>query len=232
MRLVPKQVETYKNDKKIETVNFKDLQPIDMNFNISSDKDKVRAIKMIERIVRSSLEYKEYIKYLKNYINMTKGSFFGKVEQSQYSKISIEIHHAPMTLYDIVMVILIKHEDEYGDIDLLYIAEEVMKVHYQCRVGLLPLTKTTHQLVHNGSLFVPVQMVRGNWIDFYREYEKYFPEDMKDKLKKIMRFSKEVQDLSLLETKYTYVEVDGFKVPSLIGQEQFLIEATNPPKTK
>lgn len=232
MRLIPKEVnkEIKSNGLHKETISFSDLEPIEMGYNIVSDKDKVKAIKTIERTVRSSLEYKDYIKYLKTYIDMTKGSFFGRVQQDNYSKISIEIHHAPLTLYDIVMVILIKHEDVYGEIDLLHIAEEVMKVHYQCRVGLLPLTKTCHQSVHNGSLFIPVQMVRGQWITFFKEYEPYFTEDMKDRLKKIIRFSKEVQDLSLLETKYTYVEVDGFRVPQLIGEEEFLIKATNPGK--
>lgn len=232
MRLVPKEVnkEIKSNGLHKDVISFSDLEPIEMGYNIVSDKDKVKAIKTIERMVRSSLEYKDYIKYLKTYIDMTKGSFLGNVQQDNYSKITIEIHHAPLTLYDIVMVILIKHEDEYGEIDLLHIAEEVMKVHYQCRVGLLPLTKTCHQAVHNGSLFVPVQMVRGQWITFYKEYEPYFTEDMKDRLKKIIRFSKEVQDLSLLETKYTYVEVDGFKMPQLIGEEEFLIQATNPGK--
>lgn len=230
MRLIPKQIETYDNRNLIETAVFNEVPTIQMDINIKSDKDRVKTIKTIERMVRSSLEYKEYIKYLKTYINMTKCSFFGKAEQSNYSKVGIEIHHAPLTLFDIVMVILIKHEDEYGEIDLLHISEEVMKVHYQCRVGLLPLTKTTHKLVHNGQLFIPVQMVRGDWVNFYREYEKYFPHDMIDKLKKVVKFSKEVQDLSLLETKYTYVEVDGFQVPQLLGEEQFLKEATNAPK--
>lgn len=230
MRLVPKQVEQSTNKCRYEVATFDDVNTIDMQFNIVSDKDRVKTIKTIERMVRSSLEYKEYIKFLKTYINMTHDSFLKNVEQSQYSKISIEIHHAPLTLYDITMVILFKHEDEYGEIDLLHIAEEVMKVHYQCRVGLLPLAKTIHDLVHDGKIFIPVQMVRGNWIEFFKEYEKYFPEDMKDKLKKIVKFSKDTQDLSMLETKFTYVEVSGFKTLSLIGQEEFLKKATNPPK--
>lgn len=230
MRLLPKQVDRIENKNLYDVATFDEVDTIDMQFNIISDKDRVKTIKTIERMVRSSLEYKDYIKYLKTYINMTHDSFFKQVEQSNYSKITIEIHHAPLTLYDITMVVLFKHEDEYGEIDLLHISEEVMKVHYQCRVGLLPLAKTVHDLVHDGKVFIPVQMVRGNWIEFYKEYEKYFPEDMKDKLKKIVKFSKETQDLSVLETKYTYVDVNGFRALQLIGQEEFLKNAVNPPK--
>lgn len=230
MRLVPKQVEKCENKNLFEIATFDEVDTIDMQFNIISDKDRVKTVKTIERMVRSSLEYKDYIKYLKTYMNMTHDSFFKQVEQSQYSKITIEIHHAPLTLYDITMVVLIKHEDEYGEIDLLHIAEEVMKLHYQCKVGLLPLAKTVHDLVHMGKVFIPVQMVRGNWIEFYKDYKKYFIGDMEDKLKKIVKFSKETQDLSLLETKFTYVNVSGFRTLSLIGQEEFLKNAVNPPK--
>lgn len=230
MRLVPKQESKILNNNLFEVASFDEVSTVDMQFNIISDKDRVKTVKTIERMVRSSLEYKDYIKYLKTYINMTHDSFLRKVEQTQYSKISIEIHHSPLTLYDITMIVLIKHEDEYGEIDLLHIAEEVMKIHYQCRVGLIPLSKTIHDLVHDGKVFIPVQMVRGNWIEFFREYEKYFPEDMKDKLKKIVKFSKETQDLSLLSTKYTYIDVDGFRPIHLIGQEEWLKKIMNAPK--
>lgn len=230
MRLVSKQESKITNNNLFEVVPFDEVSTIDMQFNIISDKDRVKTVKTIERMVRSSLEYKDYIKYLKTYINMTHDSFLRKVEQTQYSKISIEIHHAPLTLYDITMIVLLKHEDEYGEIDLLHIAEEVMKLHYQCRVGLIPLAKTIHDLVHDGKVFIPVQMVRGNWIEFFREYEKYFPEDMKDKLKKIVKFSKETQDLSLLSTRYTYIDVDGYRPIHLIGQEEWLKKVMNAPK--
>lgn len=230
MRLVSKQESKITNNNLFEVVSFDEVSTVDMQFNIISDKDRVKTVKTIERMVRSSLEYKDYIKYLKTYINMTHDSFLRKVEQTQYSKISIEIHHAPLTLYDITMIVLLKHEDEYGEIDLLHIAEEVMKLHYQCRVGLIPLAKTIHDLVHDGKVFIPVQMVRGNWIEFFREYEKYFPEDMKDKLKKIVKFSKETQDLSLLSTRYTYIDVDGYRPIHLIGQEEWLKKVMNAPK--
>lgn len=232
MMLTPNQkLEKYKNDNVILYANFKEIPKIEMDYKINSEKDKVKTVKMIERVIRSSMEYRDYIKYLKEYIDMTHCSFFKNVGADNYSKISVEIHHSPFTLYDITMTVLLKHEDEYGEINLLDIAEEVMKLHYQCRVGLLPLSKTVHDLVHFGEIFIPVTQVRGNWLSFYKEYEAHMPIDMKDKIKKIVKFSKEVQDLSLLDTKYTYVNVDGFKTLNLVGETEFLRESTNPPKT-
>lgn len=230
MRLVPKQVESYRNDRLIEGVAFDKIPEVEMQYNIISEKDKVKTVKTIERMVRSSLEYKEYIRYLKDYIDMTKCSFFGNVRMDRYSKIKIEQHHSPFTLYDITMTVLLKHLDTYGEANLFEVAEEVMKLHYQCKVGIIPLSTTIHELVHEGTIFIPIQQVRGNWLQFYKEYEPFIPQDMKDKLKAIVKFSKECQDLSLLETKYTYVEVEDFRPISLIGQEEFMKKIVTDPK--
>ena len=76
MRLVPKQIESYKNDRTIEEVNINNLPDVEMIYNIISEKDKVKTVKTCERMIRSSLEYKDYIKFLKDYIDMTKCSFY------------------------------------------------------------------------------------------------------------------------------------------------------------
>lgn len=230
MRLVPKQIESYKNDRLIEEVNINEVPDLEFTYNIISEKDKIKTVKTCERMIRSSLEYKEYIKFLKEYIDMTKCSFFGNTKMDRYSKFKVEIHHSPFTLYDITMTVLLKHLDEYGEVNLFEVSEEVMKLHYQCRVGLIPLSTTVHKLVHEGMLFIPVQNVRGDWLLFYKEYENYMPLDMKDKLKNIIKFSKECQDYSLLETKYTYVDVDGFRPLSLLGQEDFMKKIVSDPK--
>lgn len=230
MRLVPKQIESYKNDRLIEEVDITNLPDVEMIYNIVSEKDKIKTVKTCERMIRSSLEYKDYIKFLKDYIDMTKCSFFGNSKMDRYSKFKVEIHHSPFTLYDITMTILIKHLDYYGQINLFEVCEEVMKLHYQCKVGLIPLSTTVHKLVHEGMLFIPVQNVRGDWLSFYKEYEPFMPQDMKDKLKSIVKFSKECQDYSLLETKYTYVDVDGFRPLSLLGQEDFMKKIVTDPK--
>lgn len=217
MRLVPKNIESYNNDNLIELAQYSEAPKVSRDINVKNVKDRDRVIKHIETLIRSSIEYKDYIKFLKTFMN--KDTFFQNVEQTGYNKVKIELHHSPLTLYDIVTIVLTKHEDLYGKINLFNIAEEVMKLHYQCRVGLAPLSKTTHKLVHDGKVFVTVKMVRGDWVSFYKEYLDYFPQDMIEKLKRIIQFSKEVQDVSLLETKYTYIKVDGFKQIQLLNEK-------------
>lgn len=217
MVLEPNKDTQYKNDALIEIAKYKEIQKVSRDIMIHTEKDRVKLINHIESIIRKSIEYKDYISFLKDFMN--RDSFFKEVEQLPYNKVKIELHHSPLTLFDIVSVVMQKHEDEYDDINIYKIADEVMMLHYQCRVGLLPLSKTTHKLVHLGKVFITVQMVRGNWSSFYTEYEPYFNEDLKMKLKNVVRFSKEVQDVSLLETKYTYIEVDGFKQIQLLDPD-------------
>lgn len=212
-----KNVISYDNTKKIQSIKLDGKDPIKKNINVMTDKDKVKAIKSVERLVRSSLEYKAYIKYLKDYVDMTRCSFFNGVSNKDTNKrISIEIHHEPFTLFDITQIIMEKQMDETGEINYFSIAEEIMKVHYQGKVGLIPLSVTVHDLVHVGDIFIPLQCPRGDFIGFLEEYDQYICMDIKETLQTKLKLSKQVQDLSLLETKYTYLEVDGFKLPQIL----------------
>lgn len=219
MRL-PK-IESYNNDNLIEVRKIVDVPKANRYTIIMSDKDKVKYIKYLERIIRSSQEYKDYIAYLREYIDMTQCSFFTGVRKTNSrSKVSIEIHHEPFTLFDIAQIVLEKWIREGITLNAFKIAEEVMKLHYQNKVGLIPLSITVHELVHSGKLFIPLQNVRGNFIDFIEEYDEYISEDLKNMLQIKLKMSKEIekQDLSILETKYTYLEVDGFVLPETLDE--------------
>lgn len=209
---------TYDNLEKIKTMKITDeLQPLPMHVNILSDKDKVKAITHIEKaIIRPSLEYKTYIKFLKENVDMTKCSFFNNVSNKYSSRVKIEIHHAPFTLFDITSIVAEKQVHENGEFNYFMIAKEVMKLHYQCKVGLIPLSSTLHSLVHNGSVFIPLDCPRGNFISFMEEYSQYISQDLMGMMEDAYVLTKQTQDLSLLNTVYTYVECDGFTLPELI----------------
>jgi hypothetical protein len=93
-----------------------------------------------------------------------------------------------------------------------------MKIHYQNKVGLIPLSATVHKLLHTGRIFVPLQNVYGNFIGFLEEYEPYISNDLKNILECKLKMSKDVQnqDTSILERKYIYLDVEGFNLPQII----------------
>lgn len=214
----PNSIKSFKNLEKIKTMKFTDeLIPLPMHVNILSDKDKTKAIKHIESaIIRPSIEYHSYIKFLKENFDMTRCSFFNGVSNKNSTRVKIEIHHAPFTLFDITSIVAEKQIHENGEFNYFKIAEEVMKLHYQCKVGLIPLSSTVHSLVHNGSLFIPLDCPRGDFISFMEDYSRYISQDLMAMMEDAYVLTKQVQDLSLLETVYTYIEQDGFSLPKII----------------
>lgn len=189
-------------------------------YNLDYPRDKDKFIKTVERIVRSSLEYKELINYLKTAIGMNFCSFFHKVSKEMYpggNKIDIEIHHEPFTLYDIVAIILTNRmlTGKKERIDLLDISEEVMSIHYEGIVGLIPLSNTVHELVHSGKVFIPLQLIDKGFNIFFLRYQKaiYALEGLKDILELKLNTSKTYGNnikeyCSILEKKYIYTKSD------------------------
>jgi len=218
MRL-PK-IDNYENKNKIEYVKINELPTLTRNVIIMNEKDKIKLIKTIERIVRSSIEYKQYVQYLRDEIDMTLCSFFNNISNKDNKRVSIEIHHEPFTLFDLTQIVLEKWINEEKDINPLLIAEEIVLLHYKNTVGLIPLCITVHKLVHNGKIFIPLQNLFGNFVSFIEEYEKFISKDLLSLLEEKFRISKELAepDMSVLEKKYIYLEIKGFTFPQIIEE--------------
>lgn len=211
-------IKKYNNTSDIEIMALTDIKPVDKTYVVLNDKDKLMLTKAVETIVRRSLEYKQYVQFLKEEIDMTQCAFFKNVTNKNGSPVSIEIHHEPFTLFDITLTVIEKFIDNGYELNPLLIAEEVMSLHYKNMVGLIPLSVTVHELVHDGSLFIPLQNVYGNYIQFLEEYGDYITDSIKAMLETKLRLSKELDnpDTSILEKKYVYLEVEGFSLPQII----------------
>ena len=218
-----------KTKSNIEIVEVKDIPDDGYHVSISTDKEKERFIKRIERIVRKSGEYRDYIQFLRQNLDMDSCAFFNNVTKKTNSKIRIEVHHEPLTLYDIVKILTEKHLQTGEEIDDLLIAEEVTRIHYTNQVGLIPLSKTLHEVVHNSNkLTIPMYMISGNFMSFLRENEEYWQEDkaIVKKLELLFTRTKEINESSfdVLKEKFVYLKVDGFELPVKIGDKDDVIE--------
>lgn len=211
------EIENYSSNVDLMTLNLAKPVPIERSYMIINDKDRIKLIKTIERIVRSSLEYKQYIKFLKDEIDMTCCSFFNNINGD--TKVKLEIHHEPFTLFDITNIVLGKAINKEEPINPLKISEEVMLLHYRNMVGLLPLSSTVHGLVHDGRLLIPLQCVYGDYMSFIDEYYDSIPEDVLNALQAKIEMSKDIQsvDTSILNKKYVYLNVDGFTLPQTVS---------------
>ena len=211
----------YSNDESHITRKIGKVEPFDRSVVLLTPKSEIKFIKKVETIIRSSLENKTFLSYLKEVVDMTHCSYFNNITNKGTKGISIHIHHEPFTLYDITQIVYEKWKAENKPISHLGIAEEVVKLHYQGRVGLIPLSSTVHSLVHAGKIFIPLQRVYGKYPLFVEEYGAFIPDDILTMLEKKVKESKELDETStsILEKKYVYLEVDGFSFPSKVEIE-------------
>lgn len=212
-------IDHYDTSMEEETIEVSDFQFEPRHYDLGNDKQKFKYISTIERMCRSSKEYKDLIAYLRNSLGMSFCSFFHKVNQKNFDKarIRIEIHHEPFTLYDIVAVVLNHRLDEGEDHDMLTICDEVMKLHYMGYVGLIPLSTTVHELVHSGKLFIPLQFIDIGFNNFYSTYKETIKgmDGLCDMLQAKVALSKQFEEnpdefMAILKKKYIYVVNDGY----------------------
>lgn len=194
-------------------------------YEIEDDKSYTKFIKKVERYIRTSLEYKEYINFLKSEINMNQCSLFKNIDRTELSGMSIEIHHSPFTLYDLTSIVTSKHSETEGRLNPILIAQEVMDIHFRGMVGLIPLSVTVHQLVHSGDIFIPIDKVYGNVLEFINTYKQYFTQEQKELLEQIVITSENLNNYSpsVLERNYTYLNIDGMQLPKKLPEHNLSV---------
>ena len=164
-------------------------------------------IKHIMRLIRHSYEYKEYIKYLKKFRNLNRCALFQNIRMSR--SVKIELHHEPFTLFDIVDIVYRnQRRSTDGSLHSLDIARIVTELHYQDKIGLVPLSVTVHELYHSGMLYIDPQWIHGDWAAFLRDYYEDVPERLKEKLAIWLDDTNRTelleQNKKLLRTKYIH----------------------------
>lgn len=206
-----------------EVIIIDDIPPYDFkDYDIFDEKDFKKYVDDIEKIVRSSFEYREFINYLREYMDMNTCSFFENISNKNSFKIKIHIHHHPLTLYDIVMTVYQKRSFFNESLEVEMVAKEAMYVHYFLMVGLIPVSETVHELIHGQVLFVPIDKVMGNWEEFMETYQQFIPLETQEKIdrykQKTLSFN-EVENRKILMQKPTYIQLmdeDGsYKEPNM-----------------
>lgn len=192
-------------------------EPMEYYVNINTDKDRNKYIKRVEKIIRASTEYRDYITFLKDHVDLNKCVFFQNVTSdkgtNKRGRVSIELHHEPFTLYDYVDVVLRKFQDTGVPINDLLIADEVLELHYSNMVGLVPLSKTMHEVVHNSTkIFVPLNMVYGDYSQFLDKYEDYISDELYEKLQRKLDLSKNMtpETFEAIKKEFTYLDVEEY----------------------
>ena len=248
--LVPKIDENKINSKAIEiddhvilpvdAYNYADFRELYMDI-FEDEKCLTDYIKQIVKMVRASYEYRHYIKLLKSEIDLTKCAFFKNlnIDDDGMRKVSFEMHHYPFTIFDIVSIVLQNRMNEQKEdptnskkfnkvLDPFSITKEVMRLHYEGKIGLVPLSVTPHELYHAGELFIPLtkDFVFGNYDAFIEQYNAKDYSNYKEVLDLIQKKTNEIVDgenelnLDKLKIKKVYLEMNDVDFLEKIALEK------------
>lgn len=193
---------------KINSIPEYDLK----DWDFLDPKDFNKYMKTVERTIRTSFEYKQMISYLRNNLDMNKCSFYENVSNIDSNDIKIEIHHEPISLYDICIIVYNKRNFFHENLSEELLAKEVMLLHYKLLIGLIPLAETVHELVHNKYLFIPVNKVYGNYKKFIELYKDFMLPEQIDLINKIEEYSKVYNSndyKNVLAKKFIYINLSN-----------------------
>lgn len=130
-------------------------------------KPLTRFIHKVEQLIRGSFELQNFTRYLRTEMEMTSCEL---MKEFSSEDVHIEIHHYPFTLYDLVEIALRRRSVEELPISTLALSKEVVAMHYKGLVGLVPLSKTVHDLAHAGKVFINLKRVYGDFRLFMQTY--------------------------------------------------------------
>lgn len=217
---------TKKNE--VSTITLPDIPQFDgFIWDLDDPKDMKKYLSTIEKEVRQSFEYREMIHFIKNNYDMDQCAFI-QYDPSDTYNISIEVHHYPFTLYDIVAIVY-KKRVYYGEaIESRMVAKEVTMLHYKLLVGLIPLSKTVHQLVHDSKLFIPAGNVFGNYRGFVDTYKPFCDEEQLETLDRIEKYSLEqsyLNDTTILDQNNISYNITNnqYRLPNLTVMENRMV---------
>lgn len=216
-----------------DTIKIHSLPVYDIeDYDLFDEKDIEKYIKDCERICRNSFEYKKFVKFLKENLDMNACAVMENarpIKMHSYggTNIKIHIHHDPLTLYEIVKIVFTKRMKNHENMDEQLTCKEVMLLHYNLLVGLIPLCETVHELVHNQYLFIPTQAVFGFYRDFINMYDPYIEIELKNKIDRIEAASAQYigDDRYILDVHLLYTDMDGIRtLPKYEDVKDFLLQ--------
>lgn len=206
-------VKTYELDSPPVVIKMDEIPDYNLyDFDLADEKSFKKYMKAIEKSVRSSFEYKQIVSYLREYMDMNQCAFYQNVNNVDTTRVKIEIHHEPLSLYDICLIVYNKRVAFNEPLDEEYVAKEVMYLHYNLMVGLIPLAETVHELVHACYLFVPTTAVLGKYKEFVERYKPYMLTEQLEVLEHIEEATKAYDSdeaKTILSTNYIYMDLSG-----------------------
>ncbi len=186
------QKKTFVNDeKKVEfDLTVRDFDQSKSRISTAEELDE-KTVMYIEKQIRGSNEYRSYVKYLKEELDLTKCALLPSIDVKT-TPVSLEFHHFPYTLFDITGIVgrsMVGEAGEDATVSTFDIAERVMREHFENHIGLVPLTETLHEMAHSGSISIPFDKINGNYKAFSERYKDFIEPDFLDRVEALERYN-------------------------------------------
>jgi len=134
--------------------------------NFYSEKDYDKFVKNVERLVRYSCEYRQWVAYIIEILGVRQCA----MTEELLSECDIEIHHHPINLYTVCNAVISSYINKGKKFCSYDIATDVIELHFRNKIGYVPLLSDIHKKFHGGFQDIPIEFVSGDYkyiIDTY-----------------------------------------------------------------
>ena len=177
----------------------------DVNY-FSNYESYINFIKGVERMVRSDDRYRKYIKYLKEEVRLDRCQVLKNVTDQDAD---IEMHHGPIfTLFDICAIVLEYFIIKKWKISTVRVANTVLEEHKKNRVQVVMVSKTVHEQIHNGEIFINYHQAFGDLNAFLKKYADAIGNEYREQLNLYIEKSliRDSNDFGVLEFNKNLVQ--------------------------
>lgn len=185
-----------------------DIQYYKTKTYLQSIENFVSFIKACERVVRASSEYKAYVAQLFS-LGLNKCQVLGHIEVDEDDNVTLEMHHGPiLTLFDYCAIVTDYLLNNNQNINTFKVARIVLNEHFEGNIQTVMLSKTVHQLVDSGKLFISFNQAIGNLNNFLIKYKDGLNPERISKINQYIELSKQYDtyDNHLLDLKNTITD--------------------------
>lgn len=147
-------------------------------YDAGDESEEKKFIKNCERMIRTCPEYHVWTEYIRDVMGFRECSITGEV----HSETTVEIHHHPYNLFNIVKGVINKNIYEENKFCSFDICTSVMEIHFQMRAPFVLLLKSMHEKYHNGFLKIPMELVHGDYKWFMDNYSMHLGEETVEKI--------------------------------------------------
>lgn len=182
-----------KNNPKIKSIVDDDVLKFYFDKEDLSDPDEFEYfVKAVEALIRKDPRYSNYIHELKSR-GFNKDVMQSEIDNDKFPNTDIEMHHGPMfTLYDIVSIVTDHLLMSNQKVSTFGVAKLVLCEHEMHRIQVvMGLTKTNHELAHDGKIFIHLNQAIGDIMGFIKDFRYGFRREHLYTLEQYLRLCKE-----------------------------------------